>query len=197
MDPTTKTPDDLEAVRNIAAALAPFKTDDQERIIRWAREKVGLSIPARDTNTPEKAASGPAPAVPKNNAPAPQSSSNIKQFVEQKAPKSDMHFATVVAYYHRFNAPAGERRNTVTAEDLQDACRKADRERLKHPGQTLINAFNAGLLDREDRGAFAINSVGENLVAMALPEPSGGAGSSKRKPTKIKLKPAKRKQKRN
>jgi hypothetical protein len=199
MDPTTKSLDDLEAVRTIAAALAPFKKDDQERIIRWAREKVGLSIPTADTMiTDTSATANPTPAAAPRNAAAPaQSSNNIKQFVDQKAPKSDMHFAAVVAYYHRFNAPAGERKSTVAAEDLQDACRKADRERLKNPGQTLINAFHAGLLDREGRGEFGINSVGENLVAMALPEPPNGPSRPKKRLSKIKVKPAKRKQKRD
>ena len=198
MDQNAKTPDDLEAVRIIAAALTPFKKDDQERIIRWAREKVGLANSPLETTSPEIPAvvvsrSAPMPGHPA--APA-QSGGNIKQFVEQKAPKSDMHFAAVVAYYHRFNAPPGEeRKNIITAEDLQEACRKADRERLTRPGQTLINAFHAGLLDREERGQFGINSVGENLVAMALPEPADGKPPT-RKISKPKSKPAKTKQKR-
>ena len=37
---------------------------------------------------------------------------------------------------------------------------------------TLNNAKNQGYLDSAERGAFQINSVGENLVAMTLP---GGA----------------------
>ena len=198
MDPNPKIPDDLEAVRTIAAALAPFKKDDQERIIRWAREKVGLSIPPAETPATETVpgASAVPAAVPQHHAATPHPTSNIKQFVELKAPKSDMHFAAVVAYYHRFNAPAAERKSTVTAEDLQDACRKADRERLTRPGQTLINAYHAGLLDREDRGQFGINSVGENLVAMALPEPLNGTNRPKKKLSKIKSQTAKAKQKR-
>src|SRR5688572_13870012 len=113
MDPNPKTPDDLEAVRTIAAALAPFKRDDQERIIRWAREKIGLSIPPVGTTTTETvpATGAPPAAAPEHHAGTPHPSSNIKQFVDLKAPKSDMHFAAVVAYYHRFNAPAVERKN--------------------------------------------------------------------------------------
>jgi hypothetical protein len=198
MDPATKTPDDLEAVRTIAAALSPFKKDDQERIIRWAREKVGLSVQTETTPSaaaPPVVSSTPA-TTSTHHAPPAATGGNIKQFVEQKSPKSDMHFATVVAYYHRFNAPPAERKNSVGAEDLQDACRKADRERLTRPGQTLINAFQAGLLDREDRGKFAINAVGENLVAMALPEPGNGAERPKNRISKAKLKLKKVKRKR-
>ncbi len=35
--------DDLEAVRAIVAALNSFDAKDQERILRWAREKLGLT----------------------------------------------------------------------------------------------------------------------------------------------------------
>ena len=38
----TKPTDDLEAVRVVAEALQGFDSQDQERIIRWAREKLGL-----------------------------------------------------------------------------------------------------------------------------------------------------------
>ncbi len=38
----TKPTDDLEAVRIVAEALQGFDAQDQERIIRWAREKIGL-----------------------------------------------------------------------------------------------------------------------------------------------------------
>jgi hypothetical protein len=54
----TKPTDDLEAVRIVAEALQGFDAGDQERIIRWAREKLGLvALPAQ----PPRPASVPAP----------------------------------------------------------------------------------------------------------------------------------------
>jgi len=38
-------PDDLEAVRAVVAALQAFDPKEQERILRWAREKLGISAP--------------------------------------------------------------------------------------------------------------------------------------------------------
>ena len=35
-------PDDLDAVRSLTDTLQPFSNDDRERIIRWAREKLGM-----------------------------------------------------------------------------------------------------------------------------------------------------------
>ena len=37
----------------------------------------------------------------------------------------------------------------------------------------MINAYQQGLLDRGDPGQYVINSVGENLVAVVLPDDGG------------------------
>lgn len=64
-----KTTDDLEAVRAVAAALGDFSPEEQERIIRWAREKLGLAPAPRqlpDTRTPQPSSPTlpPRPAEP-------------------------------------------------------------------------------------------------------------------------------------
>jgi len=104
--------------------------------------------------------------------------------VKEKSPKNDVQFAATVAYFHRFEAAPDKRKTEINADDLQEATRLAPRKRFKYPGQTLRNAHNLGLLDKGSQdGFFAINSVGENLVAMTLP--SGAPGEDKpRKPRK-------------
>jgi hypothetical protein len=155
----TKPNDDLEAVRAVVAALEGFEAADQERILRWAREKLGLGAQARHEASPTLSA-------PKGA----EHSQNIKSFVGSKNPKSDTQFAATVAYYHRFEAAEAQRKDAITATDLQDATRQTGRSRLTNPGQTLVNAHNQGYLDKAGRGAYQLNTVGENLVAMALPE---------------------------
>lgn len=168
---TTKNPDDLEAVRVITAALAPFKQNDQERIIRWVREKIGLTTETKAHDVPP---SGPGNIPAAHAAAVTQHGMTIKHFVEQKSPKSENQFAAVVAYYHRFEAFGAERKDTITSSDLLEACRKANTKRLKNPQQTLINAHHNGLLDKTGHGEYTINSVGENLVAMTLPGSTDG-----------------------
>jgi len=176
----TPPPDDLEAVRIINAALQGFPKEDQERILRWVREKLGLTIKADKGGAREK------PLVIENKPVGDLS--DIKSYVQQKKPQTDNEFAVVVAYFHRFKAPEGERKEEITAEDLQDAARKADYTRLIRPIDTLHNAFKRGLLDKGGgRGLFKINTVGENLVAMALP--LSGTEGPKRKMPRIR-KPA-------
>lgn len=182
----SKSKDDLEAVRSVIEALDGFDQNDQERIIRWAKEKLGLgetSIAVPIATSHSASQSPPFPELHKE-----RSNADIKSFVLSKDPKNDQHFAATIAYYYRFEAPPEQRKDEITSSDLQEACRQAKRARLQNPGQTLRNAHQGGLLNKgAETGAYAINTVGENLVAMTLPT-SGAVKtkprSSARKPTK-------------
>ncbi|MHB8471721.1 MAG: hypothetical protein ACYDC8_02490 [Gammaproteobacteria bacterium] len=178
--------DDLDAIRKLIDALSPFDQQDQERIVRWACEKLGLTnlaaSPAVSTEQLLNPAGGTAHSPASTNVPQPGSRTDIKSFVATKNPASDMQFATTVAYYYAFEAPAAQRKESIASEDLQDACRQLGRERLQNPGQTLRNACYNGLLDKAgDRGAYKINTVGENLVAVTLPGGSAGVSQVSKK----------------
>lgn len=173
---TDKALDDLDAVRTIVETLKKFKPEEQQRILRWAVEKVGLpSSPGLTPPTgPVLPPSSEGSSVPSSHKPAAISSTNgavdIKSFIDQKQPRSDVQFAATVAYYLRFEAPPAERKESIDKDDLQEACRKAKRDRLKNPYQTLVNAHTLGLLDKgSEKATFVLNTVGENLVAMTLP----------------------------
>jgi hypothetical protein len=190
-----KTTDDLEAVRIVAEALVGFSPDDQERIIRWAREKLGLAPGSGNLpNAQVPQSSSPSARPPEPNATQPAAAGrDLKTFVNDKGPKNDVQFAAAVAYFYHYEALPQQRRSEIDPRLLQDACRLAGRKRLKNPLMTLNNAKKLGLLDSgSGRGQFAINTVGENLVAMTLPgqpEKSGKAKHAK----KIKSQPTKKK----
>ncbi|MEW6688061.1 MAG: hypothetical protein AB1452_03110 [Pseudomonadota bacterium] len=170
---STKT-DDLEAVRALAEALKGFDPADQERIIRWAREKLGLPQAPAAINPPRFPPIATADELPVQ--PGGAQNQDIRTFIASKNPQTDNHFAAAVAYFYRFVAQGEQHKEAISADDLQNATRMVNRGRLKRPDQTLVNAHNAGLLDKAGRGAYSINTVGENLVAMALP---GGATGAK------------------
>jgi hypothetical protein len=186
--------DDFEAVRAIITALDGFQPADQERILRWAREKIGLpsnklmAASARDEPRPL--------AAPASSGPPPGQAQDIKTFVQSKNPHTDTQFAAAVAYYYRFEAPEPEKKESITSGDLQEATRKVGRDRLTKPAQTLGDAHRQGLLDRAERGAYTINTVGENLVAMALGAASGDGNSTVRRRSRGAGKKAARPQKR-
>lgn len=163
----TNKKDDLEAVRVIAEALDGFDPGEQERILRWSRERVGLSVA---TPTALTAASLNAPQHGVPGAPPTTGTKDLKSFITEKNPRSDVQFAAAVAYYYQFEAPQSDRKTQINSDDLKESCRLVNRERLQNPGQTLRNAHQQGILDKGgEAGMFTINSVGENLVAMIMP----------------------------
>lgn len=181
--------DDLDAIKTLIDALSPFDQQDQERIIRWVCEKLGLTnlaaSPAASTGQLSNPQGGTTHSSVSTNTSQPGFKTDIKSFVASKNPVSDMQFATAVVYYYAFEAPVAQRKEAITSEDLQDACRQLGRERLQNPGQTLRNACYNGLLDKAgDRGAYKINTVGENLVAVTLPGDIGGTVPLNKKSTR-------------
>ena len=170
----------FDGAGEIAKVLENWSKDDQQRILRLVVEGLGL----RDTSAEMlEALERGNKAASRGSAPRP--AMDIRSFVDQKQPKSDVQFATVTAYYHRFEADESKRKDTITADDLQEAARLAQHDRFKEPYVPLQNAAIQGYLDRAGRGEFRINAVGENLVAMALPGgKENGPDVSSRRPAK-------------
>lgn len=164
---TNKPKDDLDAVREVVESIKSFSEEEQIRIIKWSCEKLGISM---SNNYPQKEEKMPTNLIVETPVSDPAHFSkpkDIKSFVEGKNPRSDRHFAAVVAYYYQFESE--EKKDSITKSDLVTATRLANWDRLPRPDQTLVNAANAGLLDKVAWGHYSLNSVGENLVAMVLP----------------------------
>ena len=179
---------EFDAAKTIVETLQGLDKQLQARAIRFAIESLGLPAAFSGTSSVTSLTA----SSPLSNAvelPASHGSSSrpkdIRQFTAEKLPKNDVQFAAIVAYYHRFEASEGERKETINAADLTEAARLVQRERPPAPGQTLINAKNTGYLDLVGGGAYKINTVGENLVAVTLPG-NGSDSSPRRKAPKKK-----------
>ena len=191
----TKPHNDFDVAKSINDLLEPLNDERRQRILRWVSESLGIAH-APTSRKPPVPQQAPVPPISKDtqttNSQQPRSVVDIKTFVDTKAPKSDVQFAAVAAYYYRFEAPEDKRADAITSEILQNATRLAGRSRLTNAGKTLNNAKTLGYLDSSTPGEFQLNTVGENLVAMTLP--NGSAPSAKTKKSKKKP-PAKKKTK--
>lgn len=180
--------EDFDTAKSVFEKLKDVPAERRRRILSWVAE--GLGVILQPPSAPAPAPTFPQPVHPHHPTTAAHAqqptTTDIKTFVATKAPKSDVQFAVTVAYYYRFEAPAASRRETIDGETLQEAARLAGRARLANPPQTLRNAKNLGYLDGVSPGEVAINSVGENLVAMTLPgnSDSGTKGRKAKKPKK-------------
>jgi hypothetical protein len=173
---------DFKAAEEIKSILHGREKNEQERIMRWVSESIGIAtvptIAAQVTSPPASSTTLPSQPVVGGQR------KDIKSFVTTKAPQSDVQFAAVVAYFHRFEAPQGERKEVIVPNDLQDAGRQARGFGFKKPLATLNNAVALGYFDRAGRGEFKLNAVGENLVAMVLPGTDSSGKQVARRKTK-------------
>jgi len=190
----------FDAAKAVAELLKGLEKDRQAQVLRWVAEDLKISVNLATGVQGEDIRATPPMA---DFTPGVQLK-DIKTFAESKSPKSDTQFAAVVAYYYRFEAPPDDRKGTISATLLQEAARLVGRKRFPKPGDTLNNAKKQGYLDSAGHGAFKINSVGENLVAMTLPgaptitkpkskprrKPKSQQASTARK-TKVKSRPRK------
>ena len=189
------TPDDLEAVRTIVVALEKFQRPDQQRILRWAQEKLGIAnIQASQASLPAGAgAAGAGPAQPTTLPPTPPpatSATDIKSFIERKKPASDVQLTAAIAYYYSFEAPETARKASLKSDDLVAAARAIGQGgRFEKPAQeTLVNARRQGLLDRSPAGGYVLSHVGENLVAVAMGAEGNSPASRKKKASRRRAK---------
>jgi len=137
---------DFMAAEEIKAILNGRDKPEQERIVRWVNESLGLVAPA---NRPVASnPSAPIPAAPHD--PSTTASVgvgrpvDIKSFIAEKKPKSDVQFAAVAAYFYSYNANQAERKESITAKDLQEAGRQARGVGFKKPIATLSNGLKLG-----------------------------------------------------
>lgn len=158
----------FDAAKVIVETLQGLDKTSQALAMRFAAETLGL----QSASIAQTAAPLVTPISASALSPGSEKTTHltdIKLFTAMKAPKSDLQFAAVVAYFYRFEAPEAQRKDTIDSDSLLEAARLAGRKRPGNPRFTLNNAKNAGYLDAITTGKYRINSVGENLVAMALP----------------------------
>lgn len=183
---STKGP--LDAAQKIVAELHGMPNEQQALALKFATETLGLELPtthAQAMQTSVLSSKIAQPIVPV----MPGQRTDIKTFTGTKDPKSDQQFAAVVAYYYQFEAPADQMKESIDAATMKEAARQAGRKQVKNWNLTLDNARRSGFLDKAERGAFKLNAVGENLVAITLPgkaAPSNSGGLKKRPANKKK-----------
>ena len=178
--------DDLNAVKILVEALEKFNEEERTRIIRWACERLGTqykiegAIPASQSFLKDV-------EVPGTIGASSSRSVDIKTFVNSKKPTNDAQFVAVIAYYYKFEAPEEMKKEFISSEDLNEAARLTDRDRFIKPAATLNNVYaKSGYLDRVESGKYKINTVGENLVAMVLPDEDGKKINKKKKISRTK-----------
>ena len=97
--------------------------------------------------------------------------------------RSANEMATLVAYYLANAVPKANRKDRITAKDIETYFKIAEFP-LTKTQFTLPNAKAAGYLDAFGNGEYKLNAVGHNLVVHSMPRGEDGKTASRRKSAK-------------
>jgi hypothetical protein len=170
---TTEADDGVSAIQTIIAALKPLDEGTRQNVLDFVLKQLSIKLVA--SGPASAAAAGPGPVAYESAFPTEAPSRgdtaepDIRSLAEKKQPKTVNDKVAVLAYYLKSLAPAGERRDYITTEDITNYFPAADFELPVAPRMALTNAKNAGYLHSLGNGQFRLNPVGHNLVTHKLP----------------------------
>lgn len=189
---------EVEAIKVVLTALAPLSEKARTSVLEYVVRRLGLPPVSLSGSPTAPHAEASQPHVPGGALPPGGGAVHIKQFREEKGPRSANEMAAVVAYYLANVAPPAERKVTLNQKSVETYFKIAGFPLPRHVRQTLPNAKNAGYFDLVGDGEYRLNAVGHNLVAHSLPRGPAAKGSrsgahrkARTKPTTTRRRPSK------
>lgn len=159
MDKRIKT--DLEVFNTIVAELNSLDIDTQKRTLQAIITFLGISD-IKMTNIESNTTS---PLVNKGISFSENRDMSPKEFLRNKAPKTDIERIACLGYYltHYRETPYFK---TI---DLSNLNTEAAQPKLSNAAFSVVNATNSGLLVQAGKGSKQLSAVGEVFV-QALPD---------------------------
>jgi len=148
---------EVDAMRDIDAALAKLEPEEQKRVLDWASSKHQIKM------TVEKSSNE---SFPKSDSGNKQSFGDIKSFLSHKQPENFYERVACLVYYlDKFNG-----KPEVGTNDITKANTDARSSKLTNPAVFVKHATHTyGYLTSLGKRKFAISARGEAVVE-ALPD---------------------------
>jgi len=169
---------ELKAMNLIVAALKPLREEERKRALEYVLVRFGTAQLQTQSSSlaapPLTAGAGTTTEAP----PAIGTIHDIRSLKEAKRPKSANEMAALVAYYLSELAPVAERKTEIAKADIEQYFKSGGFRLPADANFTLVNAKDAGYLDRVSSGKYKLNPVGYNLVVHRM----GARDSEKQRP---------------
>jgi hypothetical protein len=144
--PERNTDPELQAIQQVIEALEPLAPDARTRVLAYVFQRLDLSLPNVTTNAPPVTLP-PLPSPLGGDSTPASTISDIRTLKDSKQPKSDNQMAALVAYYLRELAPAADRKQAISHEDVEKYFKQAGYPLPKQIRMPLNNAKSAGYFD--------------------------------------------------
>ncbi len=172
---------EIEAIKVVLAALAPLSEKARASVLDYVTRRLDLTGPVAPA-THSAAGSPPLAAASPGGGAAP--TVHIKDFKDQRRPRSANEMAAVIAYYLANVAPQDQRKQTINQKDVETYFKIATFPLPRQVRATLPNAKNAGYFDLVGDGEYKLNAVGHNLVAHSMPRGASKAPTGSKRQTR-------------
>lgn len=182
---------EIQAIGACLNALGPLDAAARQSVLDYVAKRLQVTVAATSGDPAETIPETLPPGEQVGVESATKDECHISELVEEKKPRSAIEMAVLVAYYLSHKAPKGERKQTVSTDDLTTYFKIADFKLPKSPQYTLPNTKNAGYLNSAGGGEYKLNPVGYNLVVHSMPKSSERKRPSKKKTVKAKARSAK------
>jgi hypothetical protein len=167
---------ELQAMSAVVEALKPLQEEQRTRVLEYVLGRFG-AVPLQPQVVSVAAPASTPGSTPPGGSAYTTAVQDIRSLKETKKPKSANEMAALVAYYVSELAPIGQRQKAVTKADIEQYFKSAGFRLPADASFTLVNAKDAGYLDRIGSGQYKLNPVGYNLVAHRM-----GVEDVKKKP---------------
>lgn len=185
---------EIEAIKAVLHALEPLPSDVRANVLGYVLQRLQIVLPS----STQASASGVSGALTDATGGTIETGGeqqtlpvHIKILKEKKKPRSANEMAALVAYFLANLTPKTERKDRITAKDIETYFKIAEFP-LTKTQFTLPNAKAAGYLDAVGDGTYKLNAVGHNLVVHSMPRAADGKTASRRRPAKRARAPKKR-----
>jgi hypothetical protein len=160
-----------QAIDQIIAALEALEPEARNTAVAAASAHLNLKVTPETTAhvVADQTSVQAVPAVGHHAEMQHRKKVDIRSLKEEKTPDSAKQMACIVAYYLQELAPADERKNTISAQDIEKYFKQANFRLPKAVSQVLVDAKKSGYFEGGARGEYKLNAVGYNLVAHGLP----------------------------
>lgn len=165
---------EIEAIKCILEALTPLSTKARASVLDYVVKRLDMTAPLGSVvESKTDGASG----RKAQDFSQQQGEVHIKNFKEQKKPRSANEMAALVAYYLANLAPESTSKTTINQKDVETYFKIAQFPLPQQIRMTLPNAKAAGYFDSTVEGEYKLNAVGHNLVVHSMPRGQAASGN--------------------
>jgi len=182
---------EIEAIKAVLQVLEPLPSDVRASVLGYVLQRLQIVLaPSAQSSDASTAITNAAAGTAETSGEKQAIPVHIKILKEQKKPRSANEMAALVAYYLANVISKTERKEKISAKDIETYFKIAEFP-LTKTQFTLPNAKAAGYLDATGNGEYKLNAVGHNLVVHSMPRSTDAKTTSRKKPSK-KARPAKK-----